>query len=310
MSNRPIVISGFGRSGTTWLSDIISKAAGGLILFEPYHPSVCRSSGKICYTVNAIDITNELISQWNHVAQKHNPDRWLLRNHLRSPIEQLPQSYIDDIWEHCDVIGFKSIRVNHSIMPLVDALSAQLVYIIRHPLTVISSIIGRPRFWKEFGWSWHWDSFSNRAIYPRYSPDQVAKLMKLLSDEDDSLGRIAVMWLISADITIPQVEATGGMVIHYEDLYVNPYGTAKSILRHLNLRSDLHPAYLFEPSMTTLNTFHNSRSGLDKADLLHMFTRDRLSPTAADRLMRLLHEVADLLQITAIPIRSYLNSFI
>ncbi len=78
--NRPTIILGLGRSGTTWLSDIISKYSGGMVLFELMHPGTYPASHHILYkdniaTVDAID----------HIAGVLNKDirsPWLLRNHL------------------------------------------------------------------------------------------------------------------------------------------------------------------------------------------------------------------------------------
>ena len=152
--NRPIIILGLGRSGTTWLSDIISKYSGGMVLFEPMHPGTYPASHHILYkdkiaTVDAID----------HISGVLNKDirsPWLLRNHLNSDVDVVDPFYVKSLWDKCAVIGFKSIRLNSSFIDIVQFYDARLIYIIRHPLAVISSIVNRPNFWEDIGWKKHW----------------------------------------------------------------------------------------------------------------------------------------------------------
>ena len=87
--NEPIFIFGLGRSGTTWVSDIISKYSGCLILFEPLHPNVFGDVNSIIYRES--NPSDYLIEHLDGVLNKKMRHEWLLRNHLPSTIDQVDQ---------------------------------------------------------------------------------------------------------------------------------------------------------------------------------------------------------------------------
>ena len=293
---KPIIIAGFGRSGTTWLSDIVSKALGGLILFEPFHPSVFEFSKNYCYATHGP--VNKLLDHWQVLNKDTNKERWLLRNHLRSPIEHIPQTYVDQIWEHTQIIGFKTIRINHLLHAFSSQLEAQLIYIVRHPLAVISSIQGRPRFWEEYGWDWHWKTFVERCFLSTNNGKRksLATLAKNLSSVEE---KITMMWAVSQILSIPQIEKQGGFLVRYEDLYTQPYQVSKSILEFLGHKEKgIHPAYIFEPSMTTLRTFHNQSDaeGLEYLGTPDIFWKHRFSSATILELKNILTSVFEIFE--------------
>ena len=90
-----IIVLGFGRSGTTWISDMISKMNGRLILFEPFHPSVTHLSQRIAYTPVDRGIEGYLIAQLlTDVLTKRHKKLWLLRNHVPTKLEEVSQSFV------------------------------------------------------------------------------------------------------------------------------------------------------------------------------------------------------------------------
>lgn len=263
--NGPIIVGGFGRSGTTWLSDIISKSLGGMILFEPFHPLVCRHARQVIYSSDARHKTH-ILQTWREVTDQECRNRWLLRNHLRSPIETVPQTYIDAIWQQSPILGYKTIRTNHLSAVAYDILdSVGLIYIIRHPLAVLASIINRPRFWEEFGWSWHYDQFL-RTLRDSQTPD-VKRWEQEIPTLNTQNQKIIFMWTISQEISLREVRKVEGYIVRYEDVYLYPFAETQKILAYLgHSNRTLHPSYLFEPSLTTLRTFHNSATGFLEDD--------------------------------------------
>ena len=282
---KPIIIAGFGRSGTTWLSDIISKTLGGLILFEPFHPCVYDQASDITYTTDP----RLWIQARKHIQRclsntVSNP--WLYRNHLNDPLDSVPASYINYLQEHTSCIGFKTIRINHLLSEACASLNANLVFIYRHPLAVLCSLEKRSRFWKEFGWDWHKDNFIRRIMRSTYWTEEQRRFIQqewngLHSREE----YILMMWTLSFLLSKEQVRSSGGMMVCYEELYMFPFETGRKILNYLNEREQsIHPSYLFTPSMTTLSTVHSStdRGDMDKAFIDRIFWSSSLSKTSAE----------------------------
>ncbi len=289
----PIIIAGFGRSGTTWLSDIISKSLGGLILFEPFHPEVCRDAKKLIYQINSKETVDLAASQWITTNQKQVLNRWLLRNHLRPPIQKIPQTYIDQIWNECTIIGFKTIRINHTLSLIKKKWPAsRLIYIIRHPLAVVASLQQRPNFWKEFGWEWHYEQFISalkHSTHPkRDSWIEQANDLRTMNE------RVVYLWTVSQLLSLEQVDNCGGLIIRYEDLYLEPFAKTRELLQYLDHSDRLvHPSYIFEPSMTTLRTFHNSAAANFESTnkLPEVFWEHVLRPQEAKRLIEIVKTI-------------------
>lgn len=289
MIERPIVILGFGRSGTTWLSDIVSKATGQLILFEPLHWSVIDgidppypgfhprlSEAPLAREFGYISsITYEaraefLKDYFDDVLNKRWQRPWLLRNHVMTKersMENLDPSFLKLLWDECSVLGFKEIRANFIIKWLQKELNPRIVFVIRHPLAVVSSLKKRLNFW-EFGWSATYGRFmeqiknSNYRLYEianRMSPVEEVKSGKE-EEEYEKIKKYAIMWAITHAIAIPTLDKLNLPLWYYEDFYQNPFSESRKLLKYLGYeRAHIHPSHLFTPAMTTLKTLHGLR---------------------------------------------------
>ncbi len=252
---RPIVVLGFGRSGTTWISDIISKTLGGLLLFEPLHPQVCDFATAACYT-DASDpvLASHLEEHLCAIFSGRERHKWLLRNHLFTPLQDVSDAFVDAIWRECQVIGFKEIRANFLIDWLVRRYDARIVYIARHPCAVIASLRRRPNFWKELGWDTHRRLFSERVL--PLSPEG-GRWATLLDNARPDLEQQTAMWAATHALATRQLQQRGLPIFYYEDFYEQPFAATRNLLHYLGHPTHaIHPAHLFVPSMTTLRTVH------------------------------------------------------
>ena len=277
----PIVILSFGRSGSTWISDIVSKALGGLILFEPLHPETCPFAAEICYAdASDPEQSERLYNLLNQILNKQDHNRWLLRNHLFSPLEAVSPAFVETVWSECKVLGFKEIRANFLIDWLIDHLDAQIVYIARHPCAVIASVHRRVNFWNEFGFERHWQFFRERVIENPRHRAALAAHDAIIARVRTQTEREAVMWAVTHKLAAQTLARRGLPIFRYEDFYETPFPAVRRLLRYLG-RDDvsLHPAHIFVPSMTTLRTVHGlTASENDYATRgLALFWKDILS---------------------------------
>ena len=300
MSNqvrKPIVIGGFGRSGTTWLSDIISKVLGQLLLFEPFHPCVFQESQRYCYKRLTDDDLQELLTHWSNVQNKKDRNRWLLRNHLRSPLESISSSFIDYIWEHANILGFKTIRLNHSFASLITAIQGQPLFIIRHPLAVTASIVSRSRFFEEYGFKTHWMEFITKSLIPQqFETQKLTRLQNLASECLSSHSKIVFMWGVSHMISLKELKALNCKPIFYERLYKDPFTEVRNLLDQLGLHKySIHPSYLFTPSMLTLKTVHETAERhVSNIDFPGFFWKNIISKKQSEDLFLLLTYLGEL----------------
>lgn len=255
-----VAILGFGRSGTTWLSDIVSKAAGRALLFEPWHPEVLPESRDLSYRTSYTAEESEALSgHLRAMLAKQRRNAWLLRNHLPAAVHEIDARFVDQVWDEIEIIGFKAIRA--SMVPdWVMAHAAQrCVFLVRHPLAVVASIHRRSNFW-EFGWPDTFDLFIRNAL-DRGDPtvEAVAETYARRPAPEGVIDRIALMWAITHAVALPRLERAGIPVLFYEDLYDHPFLWARTALAHLGLgEHGLLPTYLFTPAMTTHRTLHGT----------------------------------------------------
>ncbi len=259
-SQAPIVVLSFGRSGSTWISDIISKNLGGLLLFEPLHPETCPFPEEACYS-DGYALSDRLARFLRAILHGEDRNRWLLRNHLFSPLESVSQTYVDMVWEESRVLGFKEIRANFMIDWLIDHLNARIVYLVRHPAAVIASLRRRVNFWNEFGFETHWRLFlAHVAHNPRHA-ETLAPYRPLMENARTQIQRETVMWAVSHKLATEALARRGLPTFYYEDFYEFPFPTTRRLIQYVGGDPDaIHPAHIFVPSMTTIRTVHGLTS--------------------------------------------------
>ena len=256
----PIVVLSFGRSGSTWISDIISKNLGGLLLFEPLHPETCPFAQDACYS-DGYELGDMLEAFFHHIMAKGDRNRWLLRNHLFNPLESVSQAYVDMVWEESRVLGFKEIRANFMVDWLIERLHARIVYLVRHPAAVIASLRRRRNFWNEFGFETHWRLFLQHvAAHARYG-EVLAPYRPIIDQARTRIQREAVMWAASHKLASQALARHGLPIFYYEDFYASPFPTTRKLIAYVGGDpAALHPAHIFVPSMTTIRTVHGLTS--------------------------------------------------
>ncbi len=262
-TNEPIIVLGFGRSGTTWLSDIISKALGGLILFEPFHPEVFEDAKACCYATGNETIYKKTEHQINTTLRGENKNKWLIRNHLSSKLDDVSEAFTENVWDNSPIIGYKAIRQNFMIPWLLANVSEKIIFIQRDLLSVVSSVIRRERFWEEFGFDFHEQKFFTEVIDSNHYDFLDTHLLKTsYSSLKTDYLKMAFLWIITHQV-VDRVSADGKICrVAYQDLYNKPYQTTHQVLSFLGFEEiTLHPSYIFTPSMLTLRTFHKESTG-------------------------------------------------
>ena len=240
-------IFGFGRSGSTWLSDIISKLTGSLLLFEPFHPAVFNLSKSICYSSD-FDRSKLVL----HLSDLKNGDctnRWIIRNHLPQPLDSVNEEYVKYLLSNFEITGFKSIRAN---------------FLFRDFDSIIASIKNRPQFWKEYGWEFHRSKFQNEFL--KLNKEDLRSLQRYSIEEIGKMSEvefICLMWLVTNCFLLNHSERISTHIVYYEDLYINPVTTVNGICEFLKIEKSFHPSVIFTPSMLTHKTMHHLSNVFD-----------------------------------------------
>jgi hypothetical protein len=300
-ATKPVVIMGFGRSGTTWVSDIVSKSLGGLVLFEPFHPAVQgkQEAYRFAYASGDKGMFGQALRHSTAALQGEIRARWLLRNHLPKDLDHSDPVFEEILWRECAIIGFKEIRLNGMLPWFRRENKHKLLFVIRHPLSVLASIKKRSRFWLEFGFEEHYakfvaETFNNEALAGASIQDKRFWLGKVTSE----LEKSALMWAVTHELLLQDLLADDVYLLEYEKLYRDPFVETSRMLTFLGHEGrSLHPSWLFTPSMTTHRTLHGAKDmGNYLAAGERFFWKDTLTETE-------LHMIRPILESFACPIR-------
>ncbi len=248
-----------------------------MILFEPFHSSVDTHSADLSY-VDGYPI-NQIIDQY-HRAKSSVGNKWLLRNHLNEPSEELSEAFVSDVWKYGHISGLKSIRLHLHISLIYQHLSTKIIYIIRHPLAVIASIHRRPNFWGDLGWDTHWLHFwgHHGHLYP-------------INEQDlDLVQKEALIWSTMVSKALLCLDQIKIQPFYYEDFYQDPFVAAKKLLDQLKVYArPIHPAHIFTPALSEMKTIHGKKGPLKFSS----FWSNTLSSLQVDQINQVLHMVGD-----------------
>lgn len=219
-----IFIAGMGRSGTTWLSELINYKKNYRDIFEPFLP----------YKVPDASAFNYL--------QYLNPnyDDTVLANSAKTILSGKFKSEWTDV-NNSRIITFKriikDIRANLMLKWLSNIRPGMpILLIMRHPLAVIDS-------YKNLGWG-------IEAGGKTSDFDRITQQKQLLMDfpiinnnfkhidTDDYISQLLYIWCILYHVPIKQLNNTDYKIVYYENLLLHPEETLRDIFLYIGQKFD------------------------------------------------------------------------
>ncbi len=221
--SRPIVlVSGFWRSGTTWLQESLVEGLSAKSIFEPLSPQEPRRRAAL---------------------QQHFPDdEDALQAFIPGP---LPEA--SPVWRALDhacrgrvggpfllscrgsvaeatrrAIVVKDVRLHHNLATFHRRFRMPVVHIRRHPCAVVASLRAA---------DWHWSFSRVRLADLGPVPEDV-----LVYDTDD-LSRMAAYWaFVESRASLSLTGQAWAQVLSYEALAADPAPVFAALCRRLGLR--------------------------------------------------------------------------
>ena len=206
-----IIVVGSARSGTSWLSETISKQFRYRMLFEPEHDSRTKKGHLLCdrYLLSAEG--NEAVISYLHQLFKNKVDSdWIAQNSNRKLKMHLwpwiPKKYV-----------IKFVRCNLSAAWMHHYFEIPVIHIIRNPYDVILS---QQRV--KFPWLYDLSRFQSQ-------PHLVALVQKefgvdiLQAESYSGMEVLALRWCLENVVPLQCVRNTAKdyAVVKYEDLRIN-----------------------------------------------------------------------------------------
>jgi hypothetical protein len=228
-------IAGSGRSGTTWLGQLVDAVARTSSVFEPLHPDRVRLSRATVELMHSNtrpylspDETSRTWSKlidhiyrgrydndWTRQGFEGIAAHWTLGDHLRDAM--------------ADKRVVKAIRSNLLIGWLARTTDVKVVYLIRHPCSTILSQ-------KTAGWA-----MDPRGLLAsrRLVQDHLVGFDWLGEGEFASEAeRRAVFWSIENLVPLRQAGSEGFHLVTYEDLVRDPLREARKLFVYLGWQLD------------------------------------------------------------------------
>ena len=208
-----IILAGSGRSGTTWLGNIIAANPNVRTIFEPF--DYRRVPEAACMPLRPYARSQELYPEWaefvDNVFAGKIQNEWTTRQGNRW-------------WATRNFV--KAIRANLMLGWLDQTFQPRIVLTTRHPCAVILSRM-------KLDWVTHLDVFLNQ---PQLVADYLAPYLDLIHGAQTEIQKQAVMWSIENLIPLHQMADYNWTFCTYEEMYRHPAAEAKRVLNELGIR--------------------------------------------------------------------------
>ncbi len=219
-----IFIAGMGRSGTTWLSELINYKQNYRDIFEPFLPYKVPIANSFKYL--------QYLNQNNQDAQLINSAKTILSGKFRSN------------WTDVNRYRFittkriiKDIRANLMLKWLIQIRPGMpLLLLIRHPFAVIDS-------YKTLGWGIEaggdtsdFDRIIGQNQLLNDFPIIQNNLIKI--DKNDYFSKLLFQWCVLYYVPLKQLNSDDYKIVFYENLLLHPEKTLKDIFHYIGQRFD------------------------------------------------------------------------
>ena len=260
----PRVIAGFGRSGTTWIQDVVAEANSLRAVFEPLHPLQIKTAKRFAHRcLRPNDKDDDLYQFLDHYFHG---DFWSLWADYRIVKDRLWPSPRDLIsvprvkvllrqfaFAKNNLSRFHSqrrfqerltkfVRANMMLSWLQRNFRARIVFVIRHPAAVVQSQMRAQHAW----------NLDQR--FEIYRGDE--RLLSILNEKSkemlfkplETVEAFTLSWCIENSIAIQQATESGIHIAYYENLVQGGEEEWIKILSALGLERLPDRSLIFRPS--------------------------------------------------------------
>lgn len=221
---------GTGRSGTTWLHELMSVLPTHRPIFEPFHPVQVPSAREFAHRYLRRDTPCTALEEYlARVCYSRTDDAWIRWLHMgirdTEPMPRRAMQFAYNLpkvkpWARTRVVKF--IHANLMVPWLLSHFAARALYVVRDPFDVVRSQMG-------LGWSTDLRPFLSQ---PTLVEDRLRNLVSWLDRLTGQPARLAASWAIQNLVALTSAPETKGLIVRrYEDLR-NP-ATLASTMRHL-----------------------------------------------------------------------------
>jgi len=219
-----ILLAGSGRSGTTWLMNVLASVPGTQQIFEPLHPSTAEVPALTGWLDDGVSRV-----RLHYLRPKGQYAAWegflarLLSGRVRTTwtdysrrSSYMPRRFV-----------IKDIRANLMLGHIHENFKSRIVYVIRHPCAVIHSRLRN---------GWHAD-VADILHQEELVEDYLRPWIGAMERERDAVGAHAVWWAVENAVALHELDSRPHYREMFEELSLEPHQRVQGLLRWLGLEN-------------------------------------------------------------------------
>lgn len=211
-----VFLAGSGRSGTTWVADVVNHGREYRLVFEPFHPGkvpLCEGFASKQY-LRPSDRRGEYLEPARKILTGEIRNPWTDRFH-RALVAR--RRLIKEIRANL-LLGW--MRANFPGMPMI--------LLLRHPCAVVASRLA-------LGWG---DNLDETMAQDDLVEDFLAPFEKEIRSADTAFERHLFLWCIDNYVPLMQFEPGEIHVAFYERFLTDPRGETERLFAFLGEKGD------------------------------------------------------------------------
>jgi Sulfotransferase family len=238
----PIFVVGSGRSGTTWIGDVLATCSGCVPVFEPLNQQwvpecprwkmpgpYLRQGGSDPQWEAFFDglLAGKISNYWTRQDNRRMP-KFLTRRPLTMRIgARLAKTQYHWQEMHGRRYVVKEVFANLMLHWLANYTRGRIVYLIRHPCAVVGSRVRRPEVW----------DFEMNEIFCESSlmRDFLEPFRRTIIGANTLIERLAVSWCVENIVSLSQGGSHDWLVCCYEEFLADREEAFMRVLRRLGL---------------------------------------------------------------------------
>ena len=262
-----LIITGYWRSGTTWLMTLVSQLITTKTMFEPLHVKVFNSLKAHPYAPiidPAFPYEDNYLQYFMPFAEEdfsayRDLEGFMekaLRAEISNPWAQIGRVRVSDAFR--TRVTCKLVRGQLSILAMNRLFGAPVMHVHRDPRPVVASITR-----KDWG-HWLYDMSLRKILLE--VPDGRAEYFEQFTDlidkydNDDIISRLTVYWVVTEKYVMHLAETTGvPLILSYETLLEEGGSDLlKQTLREMGVADEFNEEIDDAPSETTQRSRHEA----------------------------------------------------
>lgn len=257
----PVIVSGFWRSGTTWLQELTAQAIGAKTIFEPFDLDSFMPflSGKDVTYRGYIPPSFDVFSPQDRQAL----DRAFAGiSPCRSGFNYLCRTGYGETRKRTVVVKF--VRGQLVLADLIAAYTPKAsLHVARHPMAVVRSML-------KANWNWSFDDIDFTSFYGTKSKTETPATESLYQMSQtahlNTACKVAALWAITERAVRETPQVT---FCTYEDLVSAPETAFPALLGRAGLAIKKMPDFYKDSPVTV-----SDRKGISTQDRLHAWRKD------------------------------------